>query len=368
MSEKIVSRIAAARQARAWSQAELAARSGLSRPEISAIETGRVTPAVTAALALARALDCPVETLFASGAQTDHRAAPAWAFEPPGSATGPLATPVRYWTAEVAGRTWLYPTEPTLLGCLPHDGVLAATRTPTTVRALAAESVVDAENTLVITTCDPAVGILAAAMRARTRGRLRLLPLMRTSAAAVALLARGLVHAAGVHMAPTGRPQANVAYARAAIDSRELRLYHVADWQTGVVLRETGRFATAAAAARARLAWVGREPGAGARRCLDELLGPQRRYARLAPDHTAVATAVRCGWADAGVCPQLTAAEARLAFLPVHQEAYALCLTADPRSDWRLTALLETLQSADYRRLLDELPGCRAADAGRALV
>lgn len=362
------SRVAAARQARHWSQADLAARAGLSRPEISAIETGRVTPAVTAALALARALECPVEALF--GAATDPvPALPAWAFPPPPS-TDRRPALARYWTAEIAGRTWLYPSEPTALGFIPHDGILTAGRTPaaSALVTACAEVPAIAADTLVIATCDPAVGVLAAAMREHTRGRLRLLPLMRSSAAALGLLARGLVHAAGVHMAPAGRPQANVAFARVQLGSQPVELFHVADWQTGVVLRDSGRFASAAAAARARLAWIGRDAGAGARRCLDELLGPDRRYPHLAPDHGAVATAVQCGFANAGVCPQLTAVEARLAFLPVHQEAYAVCLTADPRSDWRLSALVETLQSAAYRRRLSDLPGCRAAFSGRALT
>lgn len=376
MAGKVRNAVAAAREARQWSQAELAGRSGLSRPEISAIETGRVTPAVTAALALARAFDCSVETLFqaAGGINPQPAVGPAWAVDPPALPRGRAAKtasrsdPVRYWAAAIAGRIWLYPTEPTLLGLLPHDGVAAVAGADLPPPRLSLTVTARAADTLVIATCDPAVGALAAVLRAQTHDRLRLLPLMRSSAAAVALLARGQAHAAGVHMAAADRPADNLTFARRVAGSPDLQLLQVADWQTGVVLRDAGRFGSAAAAARARLSWVGREKGAGARRCLDDLLGTDRRYAHLAPDHTAVAVAVRDGFADAGVCPQLTAAETRLAFLPVHREAYALCLAADPRADWRLRALQAALQSPAYRALLGDLPGCRASAAGQALV
>ncbi len=52
------------RVAAGLTQAELAGEAGVSRPQISAIEAGRNTPSVTAALALARALGAPVEELF----------------------------------------------------------------------------------------------------------------------------------------------------------------------------------------------------------------------------------------------------------------------------------------------------------------
>jgi putative transcriptional regulator len=54
----------AARYEMALRQAELAAEVGVSRETISAIECGRQIPSVTLALALARRLETPVETLF----------------------------------------------------------------------------------------------------------------------------------------------------------------------------------------------------------------------------------------------------------------------------------------------------------------
>ena len=53
-----------AREARGWTQAELAARIGVSRKTINTVENGVFVPSTVIALKLARALDEPVEALF----------------------------------------------------------------------------------------------------------------------------------------------------------------------------------------------------------------------------------------------------------------------------------------------------------------
>ncbi len=47
-----------------WSQTDLAAKTGVSRQSIHAIETGKYVPTTVLALKLARVLDCVVEALF----------------------------------------------------------------------------------------------------------------------------------------------------------------------------------------------------------------------------------------------------------------------------------------------------------------
>jgi putative transcriptional regulator len=53
--------------ARGWSDVELAARSGLDRAHVNQVKNGRAIPTVATALALARALDVPVATVFPPG-------------------------------------------------------------------------------------------------------------------------------------------------------------------------------------------------------------------------------------------------------------------------------------------------------------
>jgi putative transcriptional regulator len=53
--------------ARGWSDVELAARTGLDRAHLNQVKNGRAMPTVATALALARALEIDVATIFPSG-------------------------------------------------------------------------------------------------------------------------------------------------------------------------------------------------------------------------------------------------------------------------------------------------------------
>lgn len=64
MSEKLSNTLRAERERLGWTQAELAARIGVSRKTINTIENGVFTPSTLVALKLARAFDRPVEALF----------------------------------------------------------------------------------------------------------------------------------------------------------------------------------------------------------------------------------------------------------------------------------------------------------------
>ena len=57
-------RIGELRTARGWSQGDLAARAGVSRQTINAIETGKFDPSLPTAFTLARLLDLPIEQIF----------------------------------------------------------------------------------------------------------------------------------------------------------------------------------------------------------------------------------------------------------------------------------------------------------------
>src|SRR5262249_53266157 len=107
--------VLARRQAREWSQAELARRASISRAAVGAIEGGRLPPSVPAALSLAAALECSVEELFGRGGATASRGHEwAWA---------PRTEPCRYWEAEVNRRRLLYPVEAVSVNPIPHDGL-----------------------------------------------------------------------------------------------------------------------------------------------------------------------------------------------------------------------------------------------------
>jgi putative transcriptional regulator len=65
MAEGLLNSVRAAREAAGWTQAELAARMGVSRKTVNTVENGVFSPSVVVALKFARALGQSVEQLFA---------------------------------------------------------------------------------------------------------------------------------------------------------------------------------------------------------------------------------------------------------------------------------------------------------------
>jgi molybdate-binding protein/DNA-binding XRE family transcriptional regulator len=344
----IVSSIRERRIARGWSQDELARRAGLSRPAVSAIETGRVAPAVSAALSLAAALDCRVEDLFQVGLGTGDSER-HWAWTPP-TRTYP------FWEASVGGRVILYPFERTLTGFLPPDGIACGEQREVL-------GFFDPRRSLVLAGCDPAVGLLAAELM-RTAS-IRVLALNRSSGRALELLRQNLTHVAGLHLQNPQDPRGNEQAVRDRLGTGYV-LLRVSRWEEGVALQPGTGVGSIRAALRAHLRWVGREQGSGARRCLDSIFGRRHPegYDRIAYDHAGVAETIRTGWAQAGVCVRMAAETTDLDFLTVQKEDYDLCYRRDLEDDPRIQALLNVVRSRSFRKFLSELPGYDAAHAG----
>jgi molybdate-binding protein/DNA-binding XRE family transcriptional regulator len=342
-SVKIQNQVRLHRAARQWSQQELATRAGISRTEVSAIETGRLLPSIATALALSQAFACRLEDLFQT--QSEPPRTPDWAWPPEGDRC-------RFWQAEIGHQTWLYPAETATPWAPPHDGV-------SEFGTLRFRSQVPPAQTLVLAGCDPAAGLLAAEYARTTDHRLLVLP--RSSGAALQLCATHKLHLAGLHLHGPG--QGNAAVVRQKLGPGHA-LIHVARWQEGLAVAPQLKLSSVDAVLRSRIRWIGREPGSGARQCLDELRQGQGTVSRLARDHRSVAEAIRSGWADAGVCVRLASEEAGLRFLSVRDEAYELACPVSELSSPRVVALLNVLRSPDYRRLLAELPGYDTTQTG----
>jgi molybdate-binding protein/DNA-binding XRE family transcriptional regulator len=338
MTENLDNRVKALRQARGWTQDELAQAARLSRTGVSAIEAARLVPSVAAALGLARALDCKVEDLFGprSAASTVQF---AWL---------PVTFPCRYWSAEIEGRTLLFPAESGPSGALVHDGTARHSADFPAASEIA-------RRTLVLASCDPAAGYLAATYR--RHGGFRMLVLSRSSGEALSLVEQGLAHVAGVHLAAADDRRGNAVAIAKRKSLNDFELLRVAQWEEGLACHPAARIRSAAAAARGNARWVGRSAGAGARSCQDELLGARRSPRHVARDHRGVVEAIRSGWADVGVCLRLASEEGQLAFLPVREENYDLCFRREQATDPRMVALINTIRSSEYRSLLAELPG-----------
>jgi molybdate-binding protein/DNA-binding XRE family transcriptional regulator len=337
------------RFARQWSQAELAERAGISRAAVSAIEGERLSPSVATALALAAVFNCSVEELFGRG-EIAKPLGSQWAWTPRGEAS-------RYWEAEIGQRRLLYPVEAMNLNPTPHDGVWQ--------NGVLRDSGSAAATTLVMASCDPAAGLLAAEY-ARASG-FRLLVFPRSGRMALELLRQKLVHVAGLHYSTEAAPERNAETVRAQIGG-DCRLLRVAKWESGIALAADDRSRSAESVARRHLRWAARETGSAARECLDGLLGQRPFAGREVSGHAAVAEAVRAGWAEAGVCVRFSAAEAGLNFLPVRSEILDLCFPVAFQHDPRIQALVRLLRDRVCRRLISELPGYDARETGELLA
>jgi molybdate-binding protein/DNA-binding XRE family transcriptional regulator len=339
--------VARRRAANGWSQAELARRAGVPRTTVSAIEGERLTPSVTTALSLAQVMECSVEELFGARIGNPAIGDSEWAWPAP-------TEPCRYWEAEVGGRRWIYPVEGLSLNDTPHDGIWQGGAGRDSGAAVAKE-------TLVLACCDPAAGLLASEY-ARDSG-FRILVIERGGGAALELLKQGLVHLAGLHRSTPDRPGRNVETVREKLGSG-YRLLRAAKWQEGLALPVGDRSNTPTAVVRQCRRWALREQGSAARECLDELLGGQPASGKPVHGHSAVAEAIRSGWAGAGVCVQLTAEDAGLHFIPVRTEMLDICYSDSLAHDPRMLALIRLFRSRSHRRLISELPGYDASETG----
>lgn len=324
------------REERGWSQQELAERSGLSRAGVSAIEMGKLVPSTVAALALAKVFGRNVEELFQL--ITDDESHWAWP---------PAKEHCRYWRAMVGGKTLIFPVESSQLGMVPHDGVYRDGR-------LFENPYAEPYRTLVMASCDPAVGLLAAEYARVTP--FRMLVLSRSSRQALQLLRDGMVHAAGLHLAESRNPEVNAKVAQEILNE-PFKLLRVANWQEGLTLSPGLGLTTVKQVLSTGTKWVGREPGSGARQVLDEVLQGAAAPTLIAKDHRGVVEAVQSGWADVGVSVRFVSEEAGLNFITVRQEAYDLCIPVAQSDDPRVRALLEVIRSKSFKNMLNELPG-----------
>jgi molybdate-binding protein/DNA-binding XRE family transcriptional regulator len=337
-AQQYPNRVKAYRRQHGWSQEDLAQCAGISRAAVSAMEIQRLVPSVATALALARVFGCKVEDLFTvDGSRATEE---SWAWMPTGE-------PCRFWRAGVNGGVIRYPVETTVAGMLPHDGIVQDGKTRLTREA-------NPEQTLVLASCDPTAGLLASEYERATG--FRMLPLLRSSGEALHLLHQGAVHVAGIHLAASANESGNARAAKQVLGSG-YSLLRFATWDEGLAVDRSMPQSSLNAILRADLRWVGREQGSGARQCQDEVLGNRRQPRKQAKDHHGVAEAIRCGWADVGVCLRLVSEQAGLRFIHVRKEPYDLCFATSLEGDMRLRKLIEVLHSASMRRLFESLPG-----------
>lgn len=172
-------------------------------------------------------------------------------------------------------------------------------------------------------------------------------------------------HAAPMHLlAPDGTY--NTYYLERYMPGADLALLCVAERQQGVISRDGLSFDDLPGRT-----FINRQKGSGTRMLLDHTLAARGidpasipGYGREATTHLAVALAVRTGEADAGMGVYSAAKALDLAFVPVATERYELAMHRAMLDDPGIAALVETVSSAAFKRVLRDLGGYETDETG----
>ena len=370
-------RLRLARQARGFSQQQLAGMAGVSRQAVSAVEAGHSDPSLRVAFALAQALGMTVEELFGPGDLARPVAAvPVSPLDAPGGRVllAPVgdrfvALPLRGDPAAgmgfvAAGGQAVLPGSGAAEIAGQADNAAPAPAGMVTVRPIAPP-----RPTLVVAGCDPALPLLAPPL-ALLDPPVAFAWWPCGSREALRLAAAGLVHAAGVHLR-----DADGGYNATAASHLPggAEVVGFTAWREGLVLRPglNTEITGIDSLANGKRRVVNREPGAEARRLLDRELGRLRidpaelpGYDTKAVGHVQVASAVAAGLADAGVASEPVARAYGLGFLPLADERFDLVLPGAHLGSREVQGLLKVLASPWLLAQLASLPGYDLASCG----
>jgi putative molybdopterin biosynthesis protein len=355
-----------ARQARGFSQQQLAGMAGVSRQAVSAVESGLSDPSLRVALALARALGMSVEELFGPGGPASPvtaRPVAALGGEHARVALAPMgdefvALPL---SGDSASRAGFQPAGALACG----DG-----RGPGSARTRPVLPIVPPRPTLLVAGCDPAMPLLETPL-GLLEPPVALNWWSCPSEEALRLAADGLVHVAGAHLrGPSGAYNTGPA---ADLLPQGAEVVGFCSWREGLVLRPDIAHGVAGLrdVARRGLRLVNREPGSEARSVLDRELagldidaGQLAGYDTRATGHLQVAAAISAGLADAGVASEPAALAYGLAFVPLTAERFDLVIPAEVAGSREVQALIKVLSSRWLLDQLASLPGYDAATCG----
>ena len=172
-------------------------------------------------------------------------------------------------------------------------------------------------------------------------------------------------HAAPMHLlAPDGTY--NVHYLERYMPGADLVLLCVAKRQQGIISRDGLGFEDLPGRT-----FVNRQRGSGTRMLLDHHLAERgidpasiSGYGREVTTHLAVALAGRTGEVEAGMGVYSAAKALGLAFVPVATERYELAIHREMLDDPRIAALIETVSSEAFKKVLRDLGGYETAETG----
>jgi putative molybdopterin biosynthesis protein len=354
-------RLRAARQARGFSQYQLARMARVSRQAVSALEAGLSDPSLRVALTLSRALGLTVEELF--GPAMPEPSVPVHALAPLG---------------DEGSRVSLAPMGETFVAIpLSGQNVTRAGFAPAGGRVSGPEQVVPLgphRPTLLAAGCDPALPLLELPL-GLLDPPVEFLWWPCASQEALRLAAAGLVHVAGAHLRDPSGDYNTAAAAELMRDGAEVIGF--SSWREGLVIRpeHAGQIDDVAGVVSASLRLVNREKGAEARRVLDRELArlgvsgmDVAGYDTTATGHLEVAAAIAAGLADVGVASEPAALAHGLTFVPLTTERFDLVIPAGMAGTREVQGLLRVLSSSWLLSQLASLPGYDVTQCGERIA
>lgn len=367
------SQLAEVRKGRGIGQSSLAAKVGVSRQTIHAIETGEYVPNTEVALRLAHELEVTVDQLF-SLPRTLASSLKTLTVESVSDA--PLQTGGAVQICKVGARWVGVPVSASPYYLPEADGIVASTRRTrrhADIVVFSGDEV--SEKRLTMAGCDPASSLLTN-MVEKISG-VEIVSAAASSRRALAWLKEGLVHIAGSHLEDAKTGEFNLPFIRREFPDGDFSVITFARWEAGLVVAAGNpkRVKSVEDLARKGVRMVNREPGSGSRALLDRLLdraGADSKkvvgYARIAQGHLAAAYAVASGTADACMATRSAARAFGLDFIPMHSERYDLILRRATLELPAAKAFLDVLQRSVLRRKLETLAGYDTAQTGAVLV
>jgi putative molybdopterin biosynthesis protein len=193
------------------------------------------------------------------------------------------------------------------------------------------------------------------------------------SMAGLVAVGAGRCHLAGTHLLDPDTGEYNIRYVKKLLPHVPVELVTLALREQGFIvkpgnpkgIRDFGDLASPG------LRFINRQAGSGTRVLLDYHIRNRgisiesiEGYDQEEFTHMAVAVQVLTGGADVGLGILAAARALDLDFIPVCSERYDLCIPLDHIDDFRVRTLLETLDTPEFRKLLESLGGYDVAPTG----
>ena len=190
-------------------------------------------------------------------------------------------------------------------------------------------------------------------------------------------LHRGEAHLAGSHLLDPETGEFNLPYIERYVPDIPVVVVRLVGREQGLILAPGNPKSITGLEdlARADLAFVNRQRGAGTRILLDyqlEQLGIDppsiRGYQHEEHTHLAVAAAVASGRADCGLAIHAAAAALKLDFLSLFQERYDLIIPKEHHQSTKLMPLLQLLGDSEFQKAVASLPGYSTDSMGEIIA